>query len=118
MPLVRFCKVCKEPAHHICQIAFEAKHGLEETLEKFCHACYCQKGGICRTPENIDESDYDWECDLDDGSELDCGDHTELSPWGNKISCHSDHPQPQDVDSLSEVGSRIAISVVCGHGDR
>lgn len=46
LPLVRFCTACAKPAHHLCQIAFETKHALEETLENICFACYCGRAGI------------------------------------------------------------------------
>ena len=51
MPLdARVCRGCGAPAHHLCQIAFETTHGLEETLLKWCPDCRLRDAGVVDRP--------------------------------------------------------------------
>lgn len=64
MPLTRICHACKVlPAHHLCQIAFEAEHNLVDKdgnpidcSTPYCPDCYAEKQGISLHPYLGDEN--------------------------------------------------------------
>ena len=95
MPLdARVCRGCGAPAHHLCQIAFETTHDLEETLLKWCPDCRLRDAGV------VDRAHGP----LPRGSFADVGDN------GSGVSdCHLDlFAEPTDCDSDKETDSSEA----------
>ena len=61
LPLQRRCIFCDNPTHHLCQIAFEASHALDDCSTPYCPECYvAKKGVIIRHASRVDSRE---ECD-------------------------------------------------------